>query len=63
MDKRICDEMNRVLDREFTRDEIKKALDQMNPDKALGLDAMTVCFYKRYWSVSTYSSGSGRYLR
>ena len=51
MERKLGDEENVKLLREFTEVEIKMAVDQMHLDKAPGLDGMTVGFYKRYWNI------------
>ena len=38
-----------MLLEEFTQDEVKKALFQMNPTKAPGPDGMNPLFFKKYW--------------
>lgn len=44
--------MNTTLTREPTDKEIKKAIDEINPDKASGPDGMTGLFYHRFWEVT-----------
>lgn len=39
------------LTREFQAYEVKKALDQMHPLKALGLDGMSTLFYQYFWHI------------
>ena len=48
VENRLSEEMNDSLVKEFTKGEIQQAFEQMNLDKALRLDEMTGCFYKRY---------------
>jgi flagellar motor switch protein FliG len=43
----INEDTNSKLTREVTQQEIKEALDQMNPDKAPGLDGFTTIFYQQ----------------
>ena len=51
MDCKVSREMNDKLDMKFTKDEVKQALFQMNPNKAPGPDGMTACFYQKYWDI------------
>ena len=44
--------MNESLTRTPTDEEIKKAIDHINPDKAPGPDGMTSLFYQRFWEVT-----------
>ena len=48
---KVTVEMNGMLDKEFTKMEIKNALDQMNPNKAPSPDGMTACFYQKFWDI------------
>ena len=41
-------EMNNMLLEEFTPEEVKKALFQMNPTKAPGPDGMNTLFFQKY---------------
>ena len=41
----MTNEMNGMLDKEFTEVEINQALFQMSPNKAPSPDKMTACFY------------------
>ena len=50
MDKRVSDEMNNMLDKPFTEDDVNKAIDQMHLHKSSGPNGMTACFYQRYWT-------------
>ncbi|XP_016647055.1 PREDICTED: uncharacterized protein LOC107880293 [Prunus mume] len=43
--------MNQTLLSEFTADEVKHALFQMHPSKALGPDGMSLFFFQKYWDV------------
>ena len=45
----VTDEMNKELIGDFSRGEVKLALNQMTPLKALGLDGMPPIFYQHYW--------------
>ena len=51
MDKRVTPEMNNVLLKEFTVEEVKVALKQMHPIKSPGLDGMSPIFYQKYWET------------
>ena len=48
---RITEDINGLLMKEFTQEEVRSALDQMHPDKAPGPDGMTEGFYKKYWDM------------
>jgi exonuclease III len=47
----INEDINNKLTREVTQQEIKEALDQMNPDKAPGPDGFTARFYQQCWEI------------
>ena len=47
----VTEEMNTNLSRIFTKDEVVKALQQIHPTKALGLDGMYAIFYHKYWNI------------
>jgi ribonuclease HI len=47
----INEDTNNKLTREVTQQEIKEALDQMNPDKAPGPDGFTARFYQQCWNI------------
>ena len=47
----ISEEMNDILTREFTADEIQYALKQMAPTTAPGPDGMSPIFYKTFWNI------------
>ncbi|XP_062011862.1 uncharacterized protein LOC133728462 [Rosa rugosa] len=47
----ISNEMNSQLIKEFSEDEVLKALKQMHPMKAPGPDGFSPIFYQRYWPV------------
>lgn len=47
----ISGEMNDRLLEEFKDDEIKKAFNQIDPRKALGIDGLSRNFYKEDWDV------------
>ena len=43
--------MNALLIREFQVGEVRKAIKQMHPLKALGLDDMNPLFYQHFWPI------------
>ena len=47
----VSDEMNAALLKEFSELEVRNALHQMHPTKALGPDGMSPIFYQKYWNV------------
>ncbi|KAL3825323.1 hypothetical protein ACJIZ3_021352 [Penstemon smallii] len=49
--QRISPEMNADFLKEFTTEEIKKALDSMHPLKSPGPDGFPVIFYQRFWHI------------
>ena len=46
----VTEEMNKVLNVEYTKEEVVMALNQMDPLKALGLDGLPPHFFQHYWS-------------
>ncbi|CAA7058559.1 unnamed protein product [Microthlaspi erraticum] len=44
--------MNTTLTREPSNDEIRKAISEINPEKAPGPDGMTGCFYQQFWDTT-----------
>ena len=48
---RVSEQMNDDLRAEYTRDEIKDALDSMGDLKAPGVDGMPAVFYKKFWGT------------
>jgi hypothetical protein len=48
---RVTQEMNQYLLKEYTEEEIKKALDSIGDLKAPGQDGMPSLFYKQYWHI------------
>lgn len=48
---RVPDELNDRLQESYTMEEISRALFQMHPDKALGIDDFSTLFYQKFWSV------------
>lgn len=51
MDVRVNGPMNRMLQHEFIKKEIKEAHFQMNSLEALGPDGFLALFYQRNWST------------
>ena len=47
----MTEDMNRQLLAEFSKGEVKLALNRMAPLKALGLDGMPPLFYQHYWDL------------
>jgi ribonuclease HI len=47
----IKEDINTKLTKELLQQEIKEALDQMNPDKAPGPDGFTARFYQQCWEI------------
>jgi hypothetical protein len=47
----VSNEMNGKLTATFTKEEVKQALDQMDPFKAPGPDGFTVSFYQKNWDT------------
>ena len=48
---KVTREMNNDLTHVVTMDEVKTALQQMHPTKALGPDGMSAIFYQKYWDI------------
>lgn len=48
---KVTPQMNMVLDRDFTVEEIKDALFQMHPTKSQGPDGMPPLFFQKYWYI------------
>jgi hypothetical protein len=48
---RVTQELNQYLLKEYTEEEIKKALDSIGDLKASGSDGMPSLFYKHYWHI------------
>ena len=48
---KVMEDMNQSLIKEFTREEIEIALNQMHPTKVPGLDGMFAIFFQNYWSI------------
>ena len=47
----MTEDMNRQLLAEFSKGEVKLALNRMAPLKAPGLDGMLPLFYQHYWDL------------
>lgn len=45
----VIDEMNFWLEAEYTKDEVERALKQMEPLEALGPDGLPPLFFQNYW--------------
>lgn len=48
---KVMAEMNELLMKPYTMEEVIKTLKQMHPAKAPGPDGMTPLFVEKYWSV------------
>jgi ribonuclease HI len=49
--RRVTEEMITELDREFTEEEVERALFQMKPGKAPGADGFNAGFFQTHWSL------------
>ena len=47
----VTPDMNNMLLVEFSHEEVKIALFQMHPTKALGPDSMNPLFFQKYWHI------------
>ncbi|XP_073119573.1 uncharacterized protein [Henckelia pumila] len=48
---RIDGNLNLILTTPFSKEEVRKALFDMHPDKAPGPDGMSVFFYQKFWNI------------
>lgn len=48
---KVSAEMNAELTKDFTMEEVRTTLRQMQPTKAPGLDGMSSIFYQKYWDI------------
>ena len=51
IDRRVSDDMNDALLKEFQVEEVRRALKQMHPTKSPGPDGMSPIFFQNYWDV------------
>ncbi|XP_031127725.1 uncharacterized protein LOC116029802 [Ipomoea triloba] len=51
LNPKITNNQNIALLRRFSRDEIKKAMFGMHPDKSLGFDGLNPGFFQSYWDI------------
>uniref|UniRef100_A0A2N9GPL3 Reverse transcriptase domain-containing protein n=1 Tax=Fagus sylvatica TaxID=28930 RepID=A0A2N9GPL3_FAGSY len=51
VNSRVTSEANQRLLQPFTTDEVRMALFQMHPSKALGPDGMLSFFFQKYWNI------------
>jgi hypothetical protein len=51
MDVKVTLAMNEGLMQAFTIEEVRTALNQMAPLKALGPDGFSACFYQKNWAI------------
>ncbi|KAL9666388.1 hypothetical protein QQ045_000718 [Rhodiola kirilowii] len=54
--KLVTEEMNNILMAPFSEGEVRRALSQMHPTKAPGLDGFSALFYQSNWSVAKQDS-------
>ena len=47
----MTDNINFILDEEPTHEEIRVALFQMHPTKAVGIDGIHALFFKKFWDI------------
>lgn len=47
----VTPDMNNTLLVDFSHEEVKRALFQMHPTKALGPDSMNPLFFQKYWHI------------
>ncbi|KAL0410941.1 UNVERIFIED_CONTAM: hypothetical protein Slati_3683800, partial [Sesamum latifolium] len=48
---RVSDDMNAMLTRPFSPEEVKQALNQMHPLKSSGPDGMSPIFFQKFWHI------------
>ena len=51
VDQQVTDDINSTLMEPYTGDEVRRALYQMHPSKASGLDGMSPFFFQKFWSI------------
>ena len=51
LNRRVSDDMNDLLLKEFRAKEVRRALKQMHPTKSPGPDGMSPIFFQKYWDV------------
>ncbi|KAL8116353.1 hypothetical protein AgCh_022742 [Apium graveolens] len=51
IENRVTLEQNEELLKQITEEEVRRALFQMNPDKAPGPDGFTPAFYQKHWDI------------
>ena len=51
MEAKVTEPMNDSLLKDFTADEVRRALDNIGDLKAPGPDGMSVIFYKKFWDI------------
>ena len=51
IDRRVSDDMNDALLKEFQVEEVRRFLKQMHPTKSPGPDGMSSIFFQNYWDV------------
>ena len=51
VNRKITDDMLEVLSKPYRSEEVKTALFQMGPTKALGPDGMNALFYQNFWHI------------
>ena len=49
---KLTDDMQEVLSRPYSSEEVKVALFQMGPTKAPGSDGMNALFYQKFWHIA-----------
>lgn len=59
LEVRVTNLMNEELSKEFTIEEVQKALKQMHLTKAPGLDGMSLVFYQKHWHIVGQSTVKG----